>query len=276
MKKLICLFLTISMLFLFVSCNQSEDTGNSQSEKKVYTASADEAGYPYPIVQNWEESNNATGARFDMTLKEYTEKFNEMYNSLGGGSQQIDFSQWQLQSEGQLDENGVAYDYYYYADDMVVLTATVEQDTDKIMNLGCGTTVSVFINEENAQYQTVILAMTGIMACVAGNYPVDNVTFFSNLFVDTITENNNSFWYNNCIYLLNVEEGETDDESTMLFRIVAASDNIEKDWNLVNYKTYKEEDTTPQILQEETTIPVLEVQQETETSSAEETTQETN
>lgn len=272
MKKLICLFLTISMLFLFVSCNQSEDTGNSQSEKKVYTASADEAGYPYPIVQNWEESNNATGARFDMTLKEYTEKFNEMYNSLGGGSQQIDFSQWQLQSEGQLDENGVAYDYYYYADDMVVLTATVEQDTDKIMNLGCGTTVSVFINEENAQYQTVILAMTGIMACVAGNYPVDNVTFFSNLFVDTITENNNSFWYNNCIYLLNVEEGETDDESTMLFRIVAASDNIEKDWNLVNYKTYKEEDTTPQILQEETTIPVLEVQQETETSSAEETT----
>lgn len=276
MKKLICLFLTISMLFLFVSCNQSEDTGNSHSEKKVYTASADEAGYPYPIVQNWEESNNATGARFDMTLKEYTEKFNEMYNSLGGGSQQIDFSQWQLQSKGQLDENGVAYDYYYYADDMVVLTATVEQDTDKIMNLGCGTTVSVFINEENAQYQTVILAMTGIMACVAGNYPVDNVTFFSNLFVDTITENNNSFWYNNCIYLLNVEEGETDDESTMLFRIVAASDNIEKDWNLVNYKTYKEEDTTPQILQEETTIPVLEVQQETETSSAEETTQETN
>lgn len=270
MKKLICVILIISVLFLFASCNQSEGENGSQAGKKEYTASADEAGYPNPLLQNWEESNNATGARFNMTLKEYTEKFNEMYNSLGGGSQQIDFSGWQLQSEGQIDESGVAYDYYYYSDDMVVLTATVEQKTGKIINLGCGTTVSVFIDEKNTQYQSVILAMTGIMACVAGNYPVDNVTFFSNLYINTIAENNNSFWYNNCIYLLNVEEGETDDESTMLFRIVAASENIEKDWNLVNYKTYMEENTTPPSSQEETTNPVLNLQQETKANFPEE------
>ncbi len=269
MKKLISIFLTVSVLFLFSSCGQAENSGNSKSEKKIYTASADEAGYPNPIAQNWEESNNATGARFDMTLKEYTEDFNKMYNSLGGGNQQIDFSKWQLQSKGQRDENGIVYDYYYYADDMVVLTATVEQESEKIMNLGCGTTVSVFINEENSQYQSVILAMTGIMACVAGNYPVDNVTFFSNLYVNTISDNNNSFWYNNCIYLLSVEEGKTDDESTMLFRIVAATDDIEDEWHLINYKTYLEEDTTPDTSQEETTTPVLEIQQESDTDSGE-------
>ena len=156
MKKLICLILTVSMLFLFASCNGSENEGNSQAEKKTYTASADEAGYPNPIEQNWEESNNATGARFDMTLEEFTEKFNKMYNSLGGGSQQLELSNWQKQSSDQHDENGVAYDYYYYADDKAVLTATVEQESGKIMNLGCGTTVSVFINEENTQYQSVI------------------------------------------------------------------------------------------------------------------------
>lgn len=266
MKKLICLVLAVSMLFLFASCSDNKDTGSSQTEKKVYDSTSDEAGYPYPIEQNWEESENVTGARFDMTLKEYTEKFNEMYNSLGGGSQQLDFSKWELQTEGQIDEKGIAYDYYFYADDKVVLTATVEQDSKKIMNLGCGTTVSVFINDEDTQYQAVILAMTGIMACVAGNYPVDNVTFFSNLYVDTISDNNNSFWYNNCIYLLNVEEGETDDESTMLFRIVAATDDIEKEWSIVNYKTYKQENTTPQFLQETTAASVFETEQETESS----------
>lgn len=242
MKKLICLILTVSLLLLFPSCNMGSDSNTSNNKSEDKTATADE-GYPYPNKVNWEESQNATGARFNLTLKEYTEQFNKMYNSLGGGSEEIDYSKWQLMKKGQLDENGVAYDYYYYADDKAVLTATVEQQSGKLMNLGCGTTVSVFINENETTYQSVILAMTGIMACVAGGYSVDNVTFFADLYVDTISNSNNSFWYNNCIYLLNVEEGETDEDSTMLFRIVAATDNIEEEWQLINYKTYLQENT---------------------------------
>lgn len=242
MKKLICLILAVSLLLLFTSCNMGSDSNTSNNKSEGKTATADE-GYPYPSKVNWEESQNATGARFNLTLKEYTEQFNKMYNSLGGGSEEIDYSKWQLMKKGQLDENGVAYDYYYYADDKTVLTATVEQQSGKLMNLGCGTTVSVFINESETTYQSVILAMTGIMACVAGGYSVENVTFFADLYVDTISNSNNSFWYNNCIYLLNVEEGETDEDSTMLFRIVAATDNIEDEWQLVNYKTYLQENT---------------------------------
>ncbi len=252
MKKLICLCLAISILFLLPSCSEKSEEKTETTSATISISTSDE-GYPVPNKQNWETSNNATGARFNFTLKEYTDNFNKMYNSLGGDLEEINFDLWQITSENQVDENGIVYDNYYYAFDGIVLTATVEKESNKIMNLGCGTTVSIFVDDNKSQQQTVILGMAGVMACVAGDYPVDDVTFFGNLFVNSISNTHNSFWFNNCIYLVNIEEGETDDDSTVLFRIVPATDNIEKEWNLLNYKTYLQENK-----QEETTesVPV--------------------
>lgn len=277
-KKIVCLILSATILLLLPSCSSTTTTPEKATKVSNKTATPDEV-YPYPSYQNWEESDNSTGARFKMTLKEYTEAFNKMYNSLGGGSQEIDYSKWENLSSGQVDENGVAYDYYYYANDKAVLTATVEQESGKLMNIGCGTTVSVFVNEKETQYQTIILAMTGIMACVAGGYTVDDVTFFADLYVDTISSTNNSFWYNNGIYLLSVEEEETNEDSTMLFRVVAATDEIEEEWHLVNYKTFLQENTEP----ETGTMPTINepsdvaAQEESTTQkAAQKTTEKTN
>lgn len=237
-KKPICLLLILSVLLLCTSCGGTENTKNSSSESPQKVSTEDEA-YPSPKITNWEPSPNSTGARYNMNLKEYTDAFNEMYNSLGGGSEAIDYAQWKKMKSGEKDEeSGMIYDYYYYADDKAVLTATVEQESGKIMNLGCGTTVSVFVDKTTADYQTIILTMTGIMASVAGGYTVDNVTFFADLFIDTISNTNNSFWYNNGIYLLNIEEGETDADSTMLFRVVPAVDALEEEWDLIDYKDF--------------------------------------
>lgn len=250
MKKLICLILAITMLFLLPSCSQPKEEKTETTETVTNPATIDQ-GYPVPNNQNWEPSDNATGARFNFTLEEYTTKFNAMYNSLGGELEELDFNLWQITSQNQVDENGIVYDNYYYANDGVVLTATVEKESNKLMNLGCGTTVSIFVDDNKSQQQTVILGMAGVMACVAGDYPVGDVTFFGDLFVNCISNNNNSFWYNNCIYLVNIEEGETDDDSTVLFRIVPATDNIESEWKLENYIKYLEENK-----QEETTETV--------------------
>ena len=252
MKKLICFILAVSMLFLLPSCSQEKKETEKTTEVATNPATIDE-GYPIPDNQNWEPSDNATGARFNFNLKQYTDNFNAMYSKLGGSAEQLDYGLWQKTSENQVDENGIVYDNYYYAFDGIVLTATVEKESNKIMNLGCGTTVSIFVDDNKSQQQTVILGLAGVMACVAGDYPVDDVTFFGNLFVNSISNTHNSFWFNNCIYLVNIEEGETDDDSTVLFRIVPATDNIEKEWNLLNYKTYLQENK-----QEETTesVPV--------------------
>lgn len=236
-KKLICLFLCFIFLLGLASCSPQQESSEVSSG-----ATADQTDnnqyFPSPQAVAWEKSDNATGARFDMTLAEYTDAFNKMYNSLGGGSEEIEYSSWQKMKSGEKDENGVEYDYYYYSDDKAVLTATVETGSEKLMNLGCGTTVAVFVDNTNTNYQTIVLTMAGIMASVAGGYSVDNVKFFSDLYIDTISNSNNSFWYKNGIYLLNIEEGSSDDNSTMLFRVVAAEDKIKDEWDLVDYATY--------------------------------------
>lgn len=239
MKKTICLALLLVFVMLAPSCKA--DFSGANSSNKYF--SGYEKEFPSPKNPNWEESGNVTGARFNMTLREYTEKFNEMYNSLGGGSEELEFTNWQLQKSGQYDDNGVEYDYYYYADDKAVLTATVETVSGKLMNLGCGTTLSVFVNDSDPKYQGIILNMTGIMAAVAGGYSAEDVKFFSDMYVDTISNSNSSFWYNNCIYLLNIQDNNNDRDSTMLFRVVAAKDSIESDWKLIDYKTYLQNET---------------------------------
>ena len=241
-KRLIAILSAAVILACLSSCSGLSDANDTNGSNQHNVAAEDDK-YPSPEESKWEESTNVTGARFDLTLREYTDEFNDMYNSLGGGSEELDFNNWKLQKSGQYDENGVEYDYYYYADDKAVLTATVETVSGKLMNLGCGTTLSVFVDGSDARYQGIILNMTGIMACVAGGYAVDHVRFFSNMYVDTISNSNSSFWYNNCIYLLNIEEGETDDTSTMLFRVVAAKESIEEDWNLIDYKTFLQNST---------------------------------
>lgn len=237
-RKPICLLLILSVLLLCTSCGGGSEQTDTPSSSTQAVSTEDEA-YPSPKTVNWEPSTNSTGARFKMTLKEYSDAFNAMYNSLGGGSETIDYAKWQKIKTGEKDEeSGMIYDSYYYADDNAVLTAAVEQESGKIMNLGCGTTVSVFVDKTASDYQTIVLTMTGIMASVAGGYTVDSVTFFSDLFIDTISNTNSSFWYHNGIYLLNIEEGETDAESTMLFRVIPAVDELEKEWDLIDYKDF--------------------------------------
>ncbi len=229
MKKLTCLTLTLFIIFSLCSCNQSKSTVTGSTE--------DEANYPQPYEYNFTESKNSTGIRYDMTLWDYTTAFNLMYSDLGGGdTMEISFSDWVLMEENQEDNTGVEYDYYYFNNEKIVLTATVEKESEQVMNLGCGTTVERFTKSPIAQQET--LTICGIMAAVSGGYESDAVTFFDNLFVDTVNSQDNCFWYNDSIYLLSTEKGKNNKESTMLFRTMPASEEIRDKWNIQDYVSY--------------------------------------
>lgn len=228
MKKLIYLILIITLVLSMCSCSQNTTTSG---------ATEDEANYPQPVENTFIESENSTGMRYSMTLWDYTTAFNLMYSDLGGGNTEgISFSEWTLIEENKKDDNGVNYNYYYYNNGKIVLTATVETETEQVMNLGCGTTVDLFTESSSNQQETMTLC--GIMAAVAGGYESDAVTFFDNLFVDTINSEDNCFWYNNSIYLLSTEEGNNKKESTMLFRTMPATDRIRDKWNIQDYISY--------------------------------------
>lgn len=229
MKKLICVVLIVFTIFSLSSCTENNSPVNGATE--------DEANYPQPVEKAFTESENSTGMRYDMTLWDYTTAFNLMYSDLGGGATEgISFSDWVLMEENQKDDNGVKYNYYYYNNGHIVLTATVETESEQVMNLGCGTTVERFT--ESSSNQQEVLTICGIMAAVSGGYESDAVTFFDNLFVDTINSEDNCFWYNDSIYLLSTEKGKDNKESTMLFRTMPASEEIRNKWNIQDYVSY--------------------------------------
>lgn len=229
MKRFFCVFLVLLILSGFSSCSSQQTSTNGATE--------DEANYPKPEEDNYEESDNATSLRYDMTLWDYTTAFNLMYSDLGGGATEgISFSDWVLTEENQKDNNNVEYDSYYFNSGSIVLTATVETESEHVMNLGCGTTVAQFTG--SAETQQEIMTLCGIMATVAGGYNSDAVTFFNNLFVDTIDSDENCFWYEQSFYLFSTEDKDDDDESTVLFRTIPAKAEFRELWNIPDYSDY--------------------------------------
>lgn len=193
--------------------------------------------FPTAESYNYVESDNLTELRYDMTLWEYTTRFNNMNSDIQNCMQLgVSMLDWVVLEEGNVDESGVEYDYYYYNSGQIVLTATVETESQQIMNLGCGTTVEQFESSEETQKN--IMTMCGIMSAVAGGYNADSVEFFSNLFLDAFDSRENSFWYQDSMYILTVEEGESDAESTMLFRTIPVGEKLREQWSIADYKTF--------------------------------------
>lgn len=226
MKKLLWTFLLVFVAVFTCSCSSAEVAETEENSI-------------FPITENYNfvESKNLTELRFDMTLWEYTTRFNNM-NSDKEGSMQlgISMSDWVLLEEGNVDESGVEYDSYYFNSGKVVLTATVETKSQQIMNLGCGTTVEQF--KSSTKTQSDIMTVCGIMCAVAGGYNIESVDFFSNLFLDTFDSRENSFWYQDSMYILTTEEGDSDAERTMLFRTMPVGEELREQWSLVDYKTF--------------------------------------
>ena len=226
MKKLLWTVLLVFVAVVICSCSSAEVAETEENSI-----------FPTTENYNFVESENLTELRFDMTLWEYTTRFNNM-NSDKEGSMQlgISMSDWVLLEEGNVDESGVEYDSYYFNSGKVVLTATVETKSQQIMNLGCGTTVEQF--KSSPETQSDIMTVCGIMCAVAGGYNIESVDFFSNLFLDTFDSRENSFWYQDSMYILTTEEGDSDAERTMLFRTMPVGEELREQWSLVDYKTF--------------------------------------
>ena len=226
MKKLLWTYLLVFVAVFTCSCSSAEVAETEENSI-----------FPTTENYNFVESKNLTELRFDMTLWEYTTRFNNI-NSDKEGSMQlgISMSDWELLEEGNVDESGVEYDSYYFNSGKVVLTATVETKSQQIMNLGCGTTVEQF--KSSPETQSDIMTVCGIMCAVAGGYNIESVDFFSNLFLDTFDSRENSFWYQDSMYILTTEEGDSDAERTMLFRTMPVGEELREQWSLVDYKTF--------------------------------------
>ncbi len=227
-KKLICLLLIGVMALSFASC------GSAPEKKTENGATEDEANYPTPEDENFTESKTETGLVYNMTLDRFTTEFNAMYLSIGGKESEFPYKKWKLLKKEE-QNNSMTYAYYSLDSGEMVLTATVDEKSLRIVNLGCGITAKKFNSSENTQQK--VMTVCGTIAAVAGGYKEDDVSFFGNLFVDTIESKDHCFWYENSIYLYD-SENDKDGNTMMLFRTIPAKSNIEAEWNLQDYKEY--------------------------------------
>lgn len=229
MKRVFIIIMIIAVAAALSSCK-----GDSKTPSLPKGATEDEANYPKKIKDTAVVNDNETGKTFNYTLNLYTTEFNTMYETLGGDYKDFPFKKWKKQSS-EKQPNGKIYNFYYLRSKDVVLTATEEEESKYLVNVGCGITVNRF-NKNNSE-KTKVMTICGIMAASSGGYSSKDVSFFGNLFVDTISSDDHHFWYDGNIFIYD-KETSSDGKDTILFRTMPAASNIKKDWKIKDYKEY--------------------------------------
>ncbi|MGN0490969.1 hypothetical protein [Ruminococcus sp.] len=235
MKKLIISLLIISAVLL-CGCNDSNNSINVEQPEKIATGDQIFSAKNENAV---EESDNVNGMRFTLTLAEFTEKYNEIARRTDG-ILAINKEKWKVNGDVKTDTNGVEIRYYYYDETDTNFTATVEVQTGKILNIGCGTTMSNFVaQDENSSNSDKILKKSAIMAAAVCQFPTDSLDVLQDIFYRTTFDSSSSFWYQGFIFTLSTQENKSDSEkSVMLLRVFPVKDELKDEWKVTDYEAY--------------------------------------
>lgn len=248
MKQLLSILLVCTIAVVTVGCvNNTNESTPDESTVQTTTESVSE-DYPQAQATMTEKSEIDTGLRYTFNLKEFTEMFNQMGKDIGNSEDLLDYSVWEELSDDVQEGTGVKLKSYIYNSSLVALMAITEAESGKITSIGIGTTVAKFLdNEDNAMGMSIYLS--AIMAVTVGGYNEEDTEFFYDLFYNTIYDKP-SYWYNNSVYLRKVDEQENDttgENSTIMFFVSPAADNILADWELTDYASVDREALKEQI-----------------------------
>lgn len=236
MKKSI-LILLISSIILMTACSQKTET--SLSVEQPQNISTGDEIYPALNENSVEQSTNVNGMRFTITLPEFTQKYNEKLKNIGITDILVT-GHWQKNSETQRDSNGVEIQYYYYDGININFTATVEVESGKLMNIGCGTTMKNFVAQtDNQNNSDLILKKCAVMAEAVCQFPSGSTDVLQDIFYRTTIESIDSLWYQGFIFSLSTQENKSSVENNiMLFRVFPVTDELKNDWNVADYEAY--------------------------------------
>lgn len=174
MNKRIIAILAILILTMGLLCScGGGDTSPTDAEIAQKEAPA------APKKPTSEEAYNTLGRRFTYTLEELTVRIDKGLKAQGYATTSKGGNGWVLLSDGLVDDAGCAYSSYYMEYMGLTLTAAVEKDSSKVINIGCCYTTY----PKDAPYPSVV---AGVIACAAGGFSQDDEGYFSYLFLDLI------------------------------------------------------------------------------------------
>lgn len=232
----VVLAITVVLLIIFISsCNRNE--------KKTDTANpgttVDDAltGYHENAIEN---SDNVNGARFNTTLEAFTRRYNEAKQRLGE-TDLIVFNKWQKHGGETNDDNGIKIQYYYYDEENTNFTATVEVESQKLLNIGFGTTMAYYMGQTGKQSNSeTALQKAALMAQAACQYQDSSAEILTEIFRQTTTDENETLWFQHCVYKLDTQQDKQDSKNNiMLFRVFPIADRLKSEWKLKEYNPQK-------------------------------------
>ena len=233
MKKRVLFLVCAILIFSLCSCSESiEELKNIDEPQKTATSDEIELKRKEDAV---EVSPNVNGKRYNMTLEEFTGRYNEITLSTEG-TEYLNFDNWQKQGEVQNDINGVEYQYYYYDADKIEFTATVETNSEKLMNVGCGTTASTFVSYRGEEkYSDIVLRKSAVMAAAVCGYTGDEVNLFQDIFYSITYKETDSLLFDSNVFSFSTIKNSDKEKSTLLYRCFPVSEYNAEEWDIEEY-----------------------------------------
>ena len=237
LKGITALLLSALFVLSLAACSKDSVKLNIDQPKSISTM---EDGEEAPVSDAIEASENVNGKRFALTLHEFTVRYNTA-KRLVKDTDLIIEGNWREMGDPETDNKGVDFQYYYYDDHNVNITATVETESGKLMNVGVGTTMSHFMAEESGENNSdEILRKAALMADAVCCFGSDKIDTLQDIFYQIATGPEDSLWYEGFVFSLSTKENKTDSKNgIMLFRVFPVTEDLRKEWRLTDYKPSK-------------------------------------
>lgn len=186
------------------------------------------------------DSENVNGKIYNVTLSEFTAKYNSIMMDTGG-TDYIYKENWQKKGDVQRDANGVEYELYYYDHDIFTITVSVEIESGLVMNVGCGTTMNTFVefDEQDNPNSDKILFASAVMAASASGFGQNSLNVLQDIFYRTTFDEVNELWYKGNVFSLTTKNDKNNSENdTMLLRVFPVTDELRSEWKILGYDEY--------------------------------------
>lgn len=232
MKRLLAAILAALTAVSLSACMKAGD-GGTVDEIPVTTAATRDEAVIAVSEGAVEDSLNVNGKRFNITLYDFTAKYNAEKKKRGDTDLLI-MSEWRKNGQDTKDSKGVRIQYYYYDDEGMSITVTVETESEKLVNVGCGTTNKKFTDEDT---RLRILMNASLMAQIVCGYDSGMMITLQDIFRQTSNGSDKSLYYDGFVFTLATKEnvGESKEE-LMHFRVFPISQELRTEWKLKEYQ----------------------------------------
>ncbi len=174
---------------------------------------------PSPEKVTMEMSKNSFGARYRFTLEEISDVLDDELEDMNIPVKKDD---WEILSEGLVDDNGVRYSSYCNRKNSIVFTAAAEEKSKKLMNIGCGCKTDQL---NSFAYRTVFVRIAAKIAVCADGYADDALDALMRIFMTLLNGDEDTLSYQGALYIKSV------DKETTVLMTAACSEAVVKEKN---------------------------------------------